>query len=685
VLHASSAVIPDAAATVTVSVPTNGVFTVSSVNIGQNLQTQIQINLSTPVTGGPLTVNLTSSDGSKLLLGSLVGQGSPTMQLQFPVNSTSGIVYGQALASTGTVTVTATAAGFTTGTGTVTLTPSAFVITGPVPVVGTPSFPTNVGNTTTLTVSAARLDPSFNFVEIQGIRGGFNTSVGVSTANGTVGKVSPATLNFTPADTAYTTTFTALAVGNTAVTAAVPTGFSTPAGSANSITANVSPGGVTAPNLTVGKLLEGAGQITLTGAPSVATTVTLVSSDPTRLRFGTSATDIGAGTIPIPNCTPPVPDPNNACKIVKIGAGQSHSPDIWFQAFDSSGSVTYTATVPSIGNATGTVSFAPSGILIQGPFGLGANFPVASGSAPVSLTVEAAQLDSSRNFVALGTVAPDSGGNGVSVNVTSSNTAVGTITSSPVAIPAGQIGATTGFQAVSAGSTTISVSVPNGFAIPNQYGSVGATVSTANIGLTDPGSIGKFLQGASTFSLGAPAPAGGLTVTLTSSNSSLLLISASPTTPGSSSVGIVVPAGQSSGTYYLQGLAAAGTVTYTGSANGFAPRTNTITLTPSGIVLGDGINPGAMVFGNTVVVSMAQLDPATNSFMQIQQLAAGHAAVSIAMSTTVAGATITTPVTINPGTDSVNATLTGSGSGTVTGVTPPGFTDSNFLTVNIFF
>ena len=128
-----------------------------------------------------------------------------------------------------------------------------------------------------------------------------------------------------------------------------PTGFTVPTGNANSITANVSPGGVSAPNVVVGQSLEVPAQITLIGAPGSATVVTLVSSDPTKLRFGTSATDPGAGTIPIPGCTPPVPDPTNVCKIIKIGAGQSHSPEFYIQALAGSGSATYTATIPGFG------------------------------------------------------------------------------------------------------------------------------------------------------------------------------------------------------------------------------------------------------------------------------------------------------------------------------------------------
>lgn len=681
VLHASGLNIPDSSATFTVTIPTAGTFSVNDVTIGQNLQTQLQINLSTPVTGGPLNVTLTSSDSSKLILGSLTtaGLANGTQVLQFPVGTSSGITYAQALAGSGTVTVTASAPGYTSGVGTITLTPSGFVIAGPTGVVGVPSFPTNVGNSTSLKVMPGRLDSSLNYVETQAIRGGFTIGVPLNSTSLNVGNLAPGSLTFTPADTQYSTTFTAKGVGSTLLSVTAPAGFSTPVGGANSITANVSPGGVTAPNLTVGQSLESNGQITLIGAPSVDTIVTLVSSDSSRLRFSINGTDAGVGAIPIPGCTPPVPDPTNVCKIVKIRAGQSHSPDIYFQALDSSGSATYSATVPSFGSATGTIAFQPSGIVIAGPFGLGNTFSVASGSAPSTLTVESAMLDATRSFVVPQPVASQ-----VSVNVTSSNTSVGTITGSPVVIPAGSVGATTGFQPLSAGSSNISVNVPSGFSTPAAFGSVGATVSTAGIAITEGMSLGKFLQVQGNFALGAPAPAGGLSVTLTSNNPGLLLISSSPTVAGSTSIGVNLPAGGSSGTYYLQGVASSGTATYTVSAPGFAPHTGTITLTPSGIVLGDGVNPGALVFGNTVAVSLAQLDGFGN-YMGIQQLAGGHAPVSIDLSTSVMGASITTPVTIAAGTDTASATLTGSGYGTVTGTTPPGFTDSNFLTVSIFF
>ncbi|MBS1855790.1 MAG: hypothetical protein JST11_10520, partial [Acidobacteria bacterium] len=412
VFHASGLNIPDAQSNITVSLPTLGIFTVSSSTIGQNLQQQLVITLSNPV---PVQTNVTvaSSDPSKLVLGSLIVQGLGSIVLQFPANSSQAVIYAQALAGSGQVTVTASATGYTSGSGTVTLTPSGFVLTGPTGVVGVPSFQTNVGNTTTLTIKSARLDSSLNYVEDQPVRGGLTVSVPLTSSAQTVGRVSPSTLTFTPADSAYTTTFSALTAGSTTVSVGAPTGFSAPIGGAASITANVLPGGVTAPNFTVGKSLEKSGQVTLAGAPGADVIVSIVSNDPSRLLFSATATASGSSSLPTANCGAS----DYTCKVV-IRAGQSHSTDFYAHALDSSGSATYTVTVSGFGTATGTVYFQPSGILLEGPYGLGNNFTVATGSLPTTLTLDAAMLDAGRNFVELQSVASNPGSPAVSVNVT---------------------------------------------------------------------------------------------------------------------------------------------------------------------------------------------------------------------------------------------------------------------------
>ena len=306
VLHASGVNIPDATATATVDVSTLGRFTITGANVGKDLQAQLLITLDNPVPPGfPLQVTVSSSDGSKLVLGSLVGAGTQSTILGFPVGSNSGVLYAQALSDTGSVTVTVSATGYTSGSSTVTLTPSGFVMVGPSGVVSTvpQSFPTNVGSTTTLTVMTARLNSSFVYQESQGLRGGFSVTVPLQSSSGSVGSLNPGSRTFTPGDTAYSTIFTALAIGNTTLSAVAPATFNTPANGAGGITANVAAGLVSAPNVIVGQSLEVAAQVALTGAPSTATTITLTSSDPNRLRFGVSATDAGAGTIPIPIVT----------------------------------------------------------------------------------------------------------------------------------------------------------------------------------------------------------------------------------------------------------------------------------------------------------------------------------------------------------------------------------------------
>ena len=679
------------------TVATLGRFTITGATVGKDLQAQLSITLDNPVPPGfPLAVKVSSSDGNKLVLGSLVGAGTPTTILGFPVGSNSGILYAQALSDTGSVTVTVSADGYTSGSNTVTLTPSGFVVIGPTGVVGTvpQSFLTNQGSTTTLTVMTARLNSSFVYQETQGLRGGFSVTVPLQVLPGSVGSVNPASRTFTPADTAYTTTFTALTTGGATISALAPATFSTPANGAGSISATINPGIAAAPNVTVGQSLEVPAQIALTGAPSTDITITLTSSDPSRLRFGTSATDAGAGTIPIPGCVAPNPDPNNACKIVKIRAGQSHSPDIYFQALAGSGSATYTADIPGIGQSTGTVTFRPGSILIVGPFGLGNQIQTTTGSASSELTIESAMLDAGGNYV-LQPVAAITGVPPVNVTVATVPSGFGTITVPSVTIPAGSASATSGFLPGASGSASINTTVPAGFT-PSQFGSVAVTVSTAGIGLVCPPdstgrsvSVGKFLQIACNFSLGAPAPAGGVTVILSSLDSNKMLLSNSATTGGSATIQVAVAAGGFGGTYYVQSLSDTGIVTYNASASGYVTNNSSITLTKSGIVLGDG--SGTTIVGSPTV-SMAQLDPG-DTFGTIQQLAGGLPDVSITMSTDIPGATIVSPVTISGGSSTVTALTTGSGFGHVTATTPPGFTDSlprpgspkpSVLTVELF-
>jgi hypothetical protein len=99
-------------------------------------------------------------------------------------------------------------------------------------------------------------------------------------------------------------------------------------------------------------------------------------------------------------------------------------------------------------------------------------------------------------------------------------------------------------------------------------------------------SIGRNLQVSQTVTLGAPAPAGGVNVTLTSADPSRLLISTSPTTAGSASMTLPVAAGgTSTAPVYLQALAGIGNVGVNVSAPGYRSRDANMNTFESGFVI----------------------------------------------------------------------------------------------------
>ena len=110
--------------------------------------------------------------------------------------------------------------------------------------------------------------------------------------------------------------------------------------------------------------------------------------------------------------------------------------------------------------------------------------------------------------------------------------------------------------------------------------------------VTDEISIGYNLQTGGSQHLGEPAPAGGVVVTLTSNDPAKLLLSRTPDQVGSDCITIAIPAGGVGGaSYFIQALAGSGEVTYTATAPGFRTRTGTVTLTPSGLVMGGPQGP----------------------------------------------------------------------------------------------
>src|SRR3954454_4436388 len=136
--------------------------------------------------------------------------------------------------------------------------------------------------------------------------------------------------------------------------------------------------GIAPANVTVGANLEVIANVTLDeAAPEGGLEVTLTSSDPHRLKFSRMPEDAGSATLKL---------------IVK--AGYRGSPDYYVQGFAATGTVTYSATAPGRASGTGTVTLAPSGIILaRSGMGLPALLTT-TGAGKTDLLLYSALLDS---------------------------------------------------------------------------------------------------------------------------------------------------------------------------------------------------------------------------------------------------------------------------------------------------
>ncbi|HKU86936.1 MAG TPA: hypothetical protein VJV77_11430, partial [Casimicrobiaceae bacterium] len=248
------------------------------------------------------------------------------------------------------------------------------------------------------------------------------------------------------------------------------------------------------------------------------------------------------------------------------------------------------------------------------------------------------------------------------------------------------------FDPAGIGTSTITLTQPAGFTTPTADQSIVATV-LATIGDRTT-IIGKDLQQSVSFTLGSPAPAGNLIVTITSNDPGRLLVSPNATTAGSTSITVFVAAGASIGNYVVQSLAGSGAAIATLSAPGYADGTLTATLQPSGFYISAPGSISANVLDANVGLRAcsARLDSVTLAAQtgSPQELRAGLAPVNIGMasSNTLVGTIVNSPQSIAGGTGCTpSATLpgaiqfdpVGAGTSTLSLVQPVGFTTPSNL------
>jgi hypothetical protein len=574
--------------------------------------------LAAAAPAGGRNVTITSSDPTRVLLTTnpnAVGTASVTVNVA--AGSYQGpTIYAQGLTNSGTVTITESAPAYNTASGTFTLVPTGFVVGGGT---STTTFSTvsllNVGfyelNSTTF--AAPRTDGYYGATLRPGASPVTVTLTDGSAAVGTLGSNS---VIINAGQTGNSTTFQPLTAGTANISiSATPTGYTTPSnGQSTAFT-------VTAPNLLFG---GGCGGYSTTfscnigkdeqygafspylaaAAPAGGRNVTITSSDPTRVLLTTNPNAVGTASV-----------------IINIAAGSYSGPTVYAQALMAGGTVTITESTSGYNTATGTFTLVPTGFVVGG----GTTTTTFSSTSQVNVgfyeldpTTFAAPRTDGYYGATLRT-----GALPITVNLTDSSSGVGTLGGNSVTVSAGQNGNSTTFQPVSAGTATISIAAtPSNYTKPSNGQSTAFTVTAPNLyfgnacggnGATFSCNLGKDEQyGAFVPELATGAPAGGKTVTVTSSDPSKVLLTTNPSAVGTASVTVSIAAGYSSGaTIYAQGLATSGTVTITESTPGYNTATGTFTLVPTGFVVGGGTTTTTFSSTSSVNVGFYELDPTT--------------------------------------------------------------------------
>lgn len=630
--------------------------------VGKNLQrpTAVSMAPSLSAPGSGLSVTITSSDPTRLLLSAsarAVGAATLVVSMQ-PGSFRSPDFFVQALAGEGVATLSATADGFAETNNSVTLVPSGF---------GLGFFSSEGARTTTfadpLTVSIypTALAPGIDqFTARQSLRAGLDdVPVQVSSSDSAVAQLIGAPLVFHQGDSTQTLRVQPVAPGVAVVSIATPDGFSSAPGDQAQLRITV-----TAPQLsfslnsgTVGKDLQTSASVSLPVQPKDPPSIIITSSDPEKVRVSTNRTD-------------------NPVTSITLARASGFSNQFFVHGFADQGSAVLTASAAGFQSATVTVPLAPSGFVISAPFSSG-NFTTTSLSPATTFTVSPAVLEPSTLAYRTGQMLRG-GLPPVSVLLVSSDTQVAAIAGSPLIFNAGDSNKTGEFRPVAPGSTIVSVTPPSGFAIPSNMRQLLATVTSPGISLAGK-PIGKDLQASMSFRLSAPAPTGGVTITVASGDPARVLLSNSSRAAGSATLAINVPAGVSDGTFYAQALSDSGSSQLTASAPRFNNGTSEVQLNPSGFSFTFARDiVTSVTAGNTfLAVGVYRLDPQTLNPVEEMEGRAGIGAVAVEVisSDPSVGSITSSPLIFNAG-DREKSTQfrpLAPGSTSVTVSVPPGF------------
>ena len=321
------------------------------------------------------------------------------------------------------------------------------------------SFSTTTFSTpTTVTASTALLTPGTLTVSSLGGScsnpGLAQVKVPIVSSNLTVGTLAASSIVFNPGDSNDSTTFQPVAAGMSNITLGTPAGFSTPS-QYQQITATVTAPAITVNNTTTGAILETSLPIYLPVAPPNAVTVTVTSNGPAIATLSNSGAVVGGATLTFANVTS-----------TYVGSIYVQGQTVRDDRADCLG--------PGIHQRYRRYHGLPIGVCVQRRRQLH-NHHLSGSHYPNPLSVCADSRDPHDSSYGL-QVNPGIGP--ISIPITSSDLAVGTITASPIVFNPGDTSDATAFQPVGVGASTISIGTPAGFSTPSQYQQITATVQS---------------------------------------------------------------------------------------------------------------------------------------------------------------------------------------------------------------
>ena len=650
--------------TATVSAPQ-----LSAINGTTGTGVYIPSSFSLPLTPpSPVTVTITLSNPAVAVLSTNASVLGTSGTLVF--NNISGSVptfYIQGL-TTGSTTVTVSAPGFTSSTtGVITVDPVSLTLYS-----GNFST-TTFSATTSLSVYLVILNPSnLNALYYCGLSiscylnpgtGPFN--IALTSSNTTVGTVT-SPITFTAGSYTASSTFTPVGAGTATITlGAQPSGFTAAANSTGTLSATVTAPQLSAINATTGAGVYISSGISLPQTPPNPVTVTVTISNPAVAVFSTGSGVLGSnGTLTFTNITGSV-------------------PTFYIQGL-TVGSTTITVSAPGYINSTGTITVDPVSLVLYT-----GSFSTTTFSSTTNVGVYLVILNPTTlnplYYCGLSISCYLNPGTSTSISLTSSNTAVGTVTS-PLTFAAGSYVANSTFTPTGAGTTTLTLGAqPAGFTTPagTTNAPITATVTAPQLSAISA-TTGAGVYVSSGFSL-PQTPPSPVAVTVTLSNPSVAVLSTNSAVLGTTGTLVFNNVTGSVPTFYIQGLTA-GSTTVTVSAPGFtSSTTGVITVDPVTLELYTA-NFSTTTFSSTtnigvylVILNPSTLNPLYYCGLSITCALNPGTNTSISLTSSATGVgTVTSPLTFTTGSYVANSTFTPTGAGTTTltlGTQPAGFTN----------